>query len=139
MRWKFKGVRTPPGTNHRPVFLRTVRSHSRAGRLRCDSSTLSQGKVKEDEDVESLESGENVHGHHDALASSVEEFGIIGSTPSVHTQRFGSGASYQARPRRVWKHIGDVERSHPSIRLGDIYTDDLNPRLFLVQPSILQL
>lgn len=86
MRWKFKGMRTPPWMKHRPGFLGTVRLHSRAGRLRCDSSTLSQGKVKEDKDVESLESGENVHGHHDALALSVEEFGIIGSTPSVHTQ-----------------------------------------------------
>ena len=92
VRWKFKGVRTPPETKHGPWLLGIVRSHSRARRMGCDSSTVSQGKAKEDEDVESLESGESLH---DTSASSVKEFGNLGSTPSVHTHRFGSGTSAQ--------------------------------------------
>ena len=57
-----------------------------------DSSTVSKGNAKEEEDVESLESGESLH---DTSASSVKEFGNLGSTPSVHTHRFGSGTSAQ--------------------------------------------
>ena len=71
------------GTKHGLGFLVIVRSHSWAGRLQCDSSIFSQGKAKEDEYVESLESGES---RHDMLASSVKEFGNVGSTLSIHTQ-----------------------------------------------------
>ena len=76
VRWKFKGVRTPPRTKHGPGLLGIVTSRSRAGRLRCDSSTVSKGKAKEEEDVESFESGES---RHDTSALSVKEFGNLGT------------------------------------------------------------
>ena len=60
--WKFKGVLAPPGTKHGPGFLGIVTSRLRAGRLRCDSNIASKRKAKQDEEVESLESGESRQG-----------------------------------------------------------------------------
>ena len=53
MGWKFKDVRTLPGTKHGPVFLAMVRSCSLARMLPWDCSTVAKGEAKEDEDVES--------------------------------------------------------------------------------------
>ena len=81
--WKFEG--THPETKRGPGFQGIVRSRSQAGRLRCDSIAASKGKAKEDKDVESLESVESRHGHHDTSVSPVKEFGNVGRTPSAHT------------------------------------------------------